>query len=101
MAGTGTAHLREPGDALLRVEELQVEFKVGRGRTVKAVSGISLDVLPGEVTDTHLASPLLAWHDAGRIVVTPHISGATLESQTRAARIALGLLRRHVATCRS
>jgi D-3-phosphoglycerate dehydrogenase / 2-oxoglutarate reductase len=62
---------------------------------------VGLDVLPGEVADTHLASPLLAWHDAGRIVVTPHISGATLESQTRAARIALGLLRRHVATCRS
>jgi peptide/nickel transport system ATP-binding protein len=48
MAGTGTAHLRDPGDALLRVEELTVEFRVGRNRTVKAVSGISLDVLPGE-----------------------------------------------------
>jgi D-3-phosphoglycerate dehydrogenase len=62
---------------------------------------VGLDVLPGEVTDTQLASPLLALHDAGRIVITPHISGATLESQTRAARIALGLLRSHVATCRS
>ena len=48
MAGTGSAHLRASGEALLRVEELQVEFPVGRGRTVKAVSGISLDVLPGE-----------------------------------------------------
>ena len=48
MAGTGTAHLRPPGEALLRIEDLHVEFKVGRGRTVKAVSGISLDVLPGE-----------------------------------------------------
>jgi peptide/nickel transport system ATP-binding protein len=48
MAGTGTVHLREPGEALLRVEDLVVEFPVGGRRTVKAVSGISLDVLEGE-----------------------------------------------------
>src|SRR4051794_32554043 len=49
MAGTGTAHLRDPKDALLRVEELVVEFPVGRsGLKVHAVSGISLDVMPGE-----------------------------------------------------
>jgi peptide/nickel transport system ATP-binding protein len=49
MAGTGTAHLRDPGAALLRVEDLVVEFPVGHtGLKVHAVSGISLDVLPGE-----------------------------------------------------
>jgi peptide/nickel transport system ATP-binding protein len=48
MAGTGTVHLRDSGDALLRVEELHVEFAVSGHRTVKAVSGISLDVLEGE-----------------------------------------------------
>ncbi|MCU1393289.1 MAG: transporter protein ATP-binding protein [Ilumatobacteraceae bacterium] len=49
MAGTGTAHLRPSGDALLRVENLVVEFPVGRtGLKVNAVSGISLDVLRGE-----------------------------------------------------
>jgi peptide/nickel transport system ATP-binding protein len=47
MAGTGTAHLRDPGEALLRVEDLVVEFGSG-ARTVHAVSGISLDILPGE-----------------------------------------------------
>ena len=47
MAGTGTAHLRDQ-QALLRVEDLRVDFPVGGGRTVKAVSGISLDVLEGE-----------------------------------------------------
>jgi peptide/nickel transport system ATP-binding protein len=47
MAGTGTAHLRDPQDALLRVEDLVVEFGSG-SRTVHAVSGISLDILPGE-----------------------------------------------------
>src|SRR3546814_2743769 len=46
MAGTGTAHLRS--DALLRVDQLNVEFPAGRGATVKAVSGISIDVIEGE-----------------------------------------------------
>ena len=49
MAGTGKAHLRSEGDILLRVEDLVVEFPVGRtGLKVNAVSGISLDVLRGE-----------------------------------------------------
>ena len=47
MAGTGHAHLRA-GDTVLRVEDLVVEFKVGRHSTVKAVSGISFDVMRGE-----------------------------------------------------
>jgi peptide/nickel transport system ATP-binding protein len=49
MAGTGKAHLREDGDVLLRVDDLVVEFPVGRtGLKVNAVTGISLDVLRGE-----------------------------------------------------
>jgi peptide/nickel transport system ATP-binding protein len=49
MAGTGKAHLRADGDVLLRVDDLVVEFPVGRtGLKVNAVSGISLDVLRGE-----------------------------------------------------
>lgn len=47
MAGTGHAHLRD-GDRVIRVEDLIVEFDVGRKTTVKAVSGISFDVLRGE-----------------------------------------------------
>jgi peptide/nickel transport system ATP-binding protein len=47
MAGTGKAHLRD-GDKVLSIEDLVVEFKVGRGNTVKAVSGISFDVMRGE-----------------------------------------------------
>ena len=46
MAGSGKAHLRD--DALLRVEDLVVEFPAGPGRKVHAVSGISLDVVEGE-----------------------------------------------------
>ncbi|MFN8025116.1 MAG: oligopeptide/dipeptide ABC transporter ATP-binding protein [Acidimicrobiia bacterium] len=47
MAGTGTAHLRDEGEALLRVEDLVVEFHAEGGK-VQAVSGISLDVVEGE-----------------------------------------------------
>jgi peptide/nickel transport system ATP-binding protein len=46
MAGSGTAHLRD--DALLRVEDLVVEYPLSGGRRVRAVSGISLDVVEGE-----------------------------------------------------
>ena len=49
MAGTGKAHLRPAGEAILRVEDLVVEFPIARGKLkVNAVSGISLDILPGE-----------------------------------------------------
>jgi peptide/nickel transport system ATP-binding protein len=49
MAGTGTAHLRDGDDIVLRVDNLVVEFPVGRtGLTVHAVSGISLDIRRGE-----------------------------------------------------
>ena len=48
MAGTGKAHLRPEDDVLIRVEDLVVEFPAGRGRTVKAVSGISFDIAKGE-----------------------------------------------------
>lgn len=49
MAGTGKAHLRGGDDVLLKVEDLVMEFPVGRtGLKVHAVSGISFDVLRGE-----------------------------------------------------
>ena len=49
MAGSGTAHLRAPDETLLRVENLVVEFPVGRtGLKVHAVSDVSLDVKDGE-----------------------------------------------------
>jgi peptide/nickel transport system ATP-binding protein len=49
MAGSGTAHLRSEEDVLLRVEELVVEFPLGRsGLRVHAVSNVSIDVKEGE-----------------------------------------------------
>ena len=49
MAGSGKAHLHHKGEAILSIEDLVVEFPVGRtGLKVNAVSGISLDVMKGE-----------------------------------------------------
>ena len=48
MAGSGKAHLRPAGEVLIQVEDLVVEFRAAGKRTVKAVSGISLDVKAGE-----------------------------------------------------
>ncbi len=49
MAGSGTAHLRPAGEALLSAEHLVVEFPVGRtGAKVHAVSDVSIDILGGE-----------------------------------------------------
>ncbi|GAA4080444.1 ABC transporter ATP-binding protein [Nonomuraea soli] len=44
MAGSGSAHLREPDRVALRVQDLVVEFRGG----VQAVSGVSFDVARGE-----------------------------------------------------
>jgi peptide/nickel transport system ATP-binding protein len=48
MAGSGTAHMRDNGSALLRVEHLVVEFPSSGGGKVHAVSDVSLDVMEGE-----------------------------------------------------
>ena len=48
MAGTGKIHLRDAAQALLRVEDLVVEFPLGGDRVVHAVSGISFDAMRGE-----------------------------------------------------
>ena len=48
MAGSGTTHLRTGEEPVLVVDDLVVEFPVGRGQVVHAVSGLHLDLLPGE-----------------------------------------------------
>ena len=48
MAGSGTAHLRNGDDIVIRVEDLTVEFPAKGGNSVHAVSGISFDVRRGE-----------------------------------------------------
>ncbi len=48
MAGTGKTHMRAEGTAILRVDDLVVEYKSQGGEKVQAVSGVSLDIIPGE-----------------------------------------------------
>jgi peptide/nickel transport system ATP-binding protein len=48
MAGSGTAQLRERDMALVRAENLVVEFSAGMGKKVHAVSDVSFDILAGE-----------------------------------------------------
>ena len=48
LAGSGTAQLRDPEQALIRVENLVVDFPAPRGQKVHAVSDVSFDVYPGE-----------------------------------------------------
>lgn len=55
---------------------------------------VGLDVISGEVTNTHNNSPLIKLHHRNRITVTPHIAGVTYESQYKAAKIVLGLLKK-------
>ena len=49
MAGSGTALLRDDDpNVLVRVEEMVVEFPIGGGHKVHAVSGVSFDLVSGE-----------------------------------------------------
>jgi peptide/nickel transport system ATP-binding protein len=48
MAGSGTAHLRDRDDIVLRVENLVVEFPIKGDLKVHAVSDISFDLAKGE-----------------------------------------------------
>lgn len=53
---------------------------------------VSLDVLANEPADLQFESPIIPYVDQDRVVVTPHIGGSTVESQSKAALIALRLM---------
>lgn len=48
MAGSGTAHMRPEAGPVLSVDQMVVEFPVGRKQVVHAVSGLNIDLLKGE-----------------------------------------------------
>ena len=48
MAGSGKAHMRPEGDRILEVNDLTVESKLATTQIVKAVSGVSFDLIRGE-----------------------------------------------------
>ena len=55
------------------------------------------DVLAGEESGDILVSPLMGLEN---VHITPHIAGTTVESQEKAARIALDLTKRYLSACR-
>ncbi len=57
---------------------------------------ISLDVLSNEVIAQQFSSPLMKFVKEGRIILTPHIAGATEESQIKAAFGAFELLKEQI-----
>jgi D-3-phosphoglycerate dehydrogenase len=50
------------------------------------------DVLSGEVNGSNMKSKLIQMHKKRRILLTPHIAGASVESQSKAADIAVKIL---------
>lgn len=88
----------KPGACLVNSSrgEVIVEKDLAELLELRADLRVGLDVLAGEALGNQESSPLLRFHRSGRIVITPHVAGATVESQTQAARVALALLRRHL-----
>jgi peptide/nickel transport system ATP-binding protein len=80
MAGSGTAHLRPADEVLLRIENMVVEFPVGKaGLKVNAVSNVSVDIKQGEtlgvVGESGCGKSTLA---RAAIQLPPPISGTVL-----------------------
>ena len=82
MAGSGTAHLRDHDDVVLRVENLVMEFPTGRNQVVHAVSDSSFDIRRGETlgivgesgcgkSTTARAIVQLPTPTSGRVVLDP------------------------------
>ena len=93
MAGTGTAHLRDE-NVLLRAENLVVEFGSGSHR-VRAVSGVSFDVAPGETLGL-VGESGCGKSTTGRAVALVHNpdSGSITFEGTELTRLSHGELRR-------
>ena len=70
--------------------EVMVEADLLRILLERSDLRVGIDVLAGEVHGTHLASSLLC---LSSVTTTPHMAGVTVESQEKAARIALKLLK--------
>lgn len=73
--------------------EVLIEDDLARLLAERPDLRVGLDVLAGEVTAIQYQSPLIEYHRRGQIVITPHIAGATVESQAKAAIGALNSLK--------
>jgi D-3-phosphoglycerate dehydrogenase len=83
---TGAVFVNTSRGEVLREEELLAVLEVRRDLLISA------DVVTGEVDGSYVDSALFQAAREGRALVTPHVAGATLESQYKAATVALQLL---------
>ena len=60
---------------------------------------VSIDVISGEVNRSQFQSPLSKLQNNKNLIITPHIAGATIDSQTKAAIIASNLVRKNLSAC--
>jgi peptide/nickel transport system ATP-binding protein len=94
-SGAPKPELRSGSDALLRVEDLVVEFAARGGQKVHAVSGISLDILEGETLGL-VGESGCGKSTTGRAIVQlpPPISGSVKLDGTELTELSGNALRR-------
>jgi D-3-phosphoglycerate dehydrogenase len=97
MIGKAELDVMKPGACLVNTSRGEVIDEADLVSFIHARPDVevAIDVLSGEVTGTQMSSPLIDLHKKGRIVVTPHIAGASGESQSKAALGALGCLQEY------
>jgi len=93
------SHVRQMRDGAVLVNTSRGEVWdeqaiFGLAREERSDLTIAVDVVHGEVTGRHLEGPAVRMHREGLALVTPHIAGATVESQAKAARGAIRLAHR-------
>ena len=93
MIGGDLVRLLPIGATLVNISRGEVldEASVAQVLHERQDIAVGLDVLSAEPQCRQFESPLMALADRGRVVVTPHVGGSTVESQCKAASIALGL----------
>lgn len=97
MIGGDLLRLLHPEAVFVNGARAQIVDEVALADVLRANPKIraGLDVLSGENDGTVHENPLIPFLETHQIAVTPHIAGATVESQSKAALIALSLIRQH------
>jgi phosphoglycerate dehydrogenase-like enzyme len=100
MIGRALLERLKPGAVLVNTSrgEILDEAALASLIAVRPDLKVALDVLAGEVRGATDSSPLMPFQRTGQIIITPHIAGASVESQRKAAIATLEILQRHYTT---
>ncbi len=90
--------LLQPNSTLVNTSRGSIIDEQGLAAFLKKRSDVvvALDVLNGEAKNLQFNSPILEHLDQNKVIVTPHIGGASYESQNKAALISLNLLNKYL-----